>query len=139
VACREAPSFEEYIRDRLDWRSEAGRMLAALSKDTSLSNAVSMAIESLSTRQSREFRHLVDLFEPYCEWVEDWESKGWDVKFSGSFMVTLSPPASRNWSDLTVRGGHPSDEVVAAAIGVSSVKFEDVEFEPQIKISYCVR
>ncbi len=142
MACREAPSFEHYIKKRLSPRSEAGRTIAALSKDTSLSNAVSMAIESLPTGQSRELRHFVDLFEPYCEWVEDWEPKGWEMEtlFSGSSVstVTLLPPEGRDWRDLTARGAHPSDDVVAAAAGVLSVKLESVEHEPRVVIYFRV-
>jgi hypothetical protein len=135
MACREAPTFESFVQERLSPRSEAAKMIADLSKDTSLSNAVALTIEALPAGKSRELRHIVDLFEPYCEWVEDWEAKGWQIESSGSW-VTLVPPEGRDWNELCARKAHPSDEVVAAAAGVLSVKFEDVEFEPRIEISY---
>lgn len=138
MACREAPTFESFVRDRLSPRSEAAKMIADLEKDTSLSNAVALTIEALPTSKSRELRHIVDLFEPYCEWVEDWETKGWQIESSGAW-ITLTPPEGREWSELCARGGRPSDEVIAAAAGVPSAKFEDVEFEPRIEISYRAR
>ena len=91
MACREAPTFEEFVKKRLGSRSEAAKMIATLSKETSVSNAVAMTIEALSTRQSHELRHLVDLFDSYCEWVEDWEPAGWEIESSGS-RVLLRPP-----------------------------------------------
>jgi hypothetical protein len=138
MACREAPTFEEYIRKRLGSRSEAGKMIADLSKDTSLSNAVAMTIEALPATKSRELRHLVDFFEPYCRWVEDWEPKGWRIERSGSW-VTLQAPEGRHWDELSARRAHPSNDVVAAAVGVSSVEFDDVEFEPRIEITFRVK
>lgn len=113
-------------------------MITSLSKDTSLSNAVAMTIESLSASQSRELRHFVDLFEPYCEWVEDWEPRGWQIKSSGSSVTLFAPPGD-DWGGLCRRGAHPSNDVVAAGAGVSSVKFVDFDLEKlRIEISYHV-
>lgn len=138
MACREAPSFEDFISERLSPRSEAGKMIISLSKDTSLSNAVAMTIESLPASKSRELRHLVDLFELYCDWVEDWESKGWEIGVSGSWVMLLSPEG-RDWSELCARRAHPPDKVVAAGAGVSSVKYDDYDLTgTRVEITYRV-
>lgn len=133
MACREAPTFEDFIRRRLGARSEAAKMIASLSKDTSLSNAVAMTIEALPTRQSHELRHLVDLFEPYCDWVENWEPRGWEITPSSSHVL-LRPPKGYEWG----QGPHPNNDVIAAAAGVLAVRFDDVEFEPRVEVSFRV-
>lgn len=131
MACREAPTFERYINERISPRSEAGKVIASLAKDTSLSNAISLAIEALGTQKSRELRQIIDLFGPYCEWVEDWEPAGWEITSSRS-DVTLRPPKNYEWG----RGKHPNNDVVAAAAGVLAVRFDEVEFEPQTEVSF---
>jgi hypothetical protein len=136
MACRGAPSFEEFIKKRLGPRSEASKMITSLSKDTSISNAVAMTIEALSASQSRDLRHLVDSFQRYCDWVEDWEPRGWEIE-AGDWITLLGPPG-REWADLCARGAHPSDDVVAAAAGVSAVKFDDVVFDKRIEITFRV-
>jgi len=133
MACREAPTFEEFVKKRLGSRSEAAKMIATLSRDTSVSNAVAMTIEALPTRQSHELRHLVDLFDPYCEWVEDWEPAGWEIETSGS-RVLLRPPKNYEWG----RASHPNNDVIAAAAGVLGVRFDEVEFEPDVEVSFVV-
>jgi hypothetical protein len=133
MACREAPTFERYVSERIGPRSEAGKMIATLAKDTSLSNAISLAIESLPTSKSRDLRQIVDLFEPYCEWVEEWEPEGWEVEASRS-RVVLRPPSGYAWG----RDEHPNNDVVAAAAGVIAVRFDEVEFEPKLEVSFVV-
>lgn len=133
MACREAPTFERFVSERIGSRSEAGKMIATLAKDTSLSNAVSLAIESLSASKSRELRQIVDLFEPYCEWVEEWEPEGWEVKVSQSHVL-LHPPSGYAWG----RDEHPNNDVIAAAAGVLAVRFDEVEFEPKLEVSFVV-
>lgn len=133
MACREAPTFERFVSERIGPRSEAGKLLASLSKDTSLSDAVALAIETLSPRQSRELRQVAELFESYCEWVEEWEPSGWEIEASRS-RVLLRPPPNYEWG----RDEHPNDEVIAAAAGVLAVRFDEVEFEPQLEVSFVV-
>ena len=133
MACREAPTFEHYVSERISPRSEAGRVIASLAKETSLSNAISLAIEALGTSKSRELRQVIDLFEPYCEWVEDWESKGWEIEATRS-NVLLRPPSDYEWG----HGKHPNNDVVAAAAGVLAVRFDEVEFEPRTEVSFRV-
>lgn len=133
MACREAPTFERFVSERISPRSEAGKVIASLAKETSLSNAVSLAIEALSTQKSRELRQVVDLFESYCEWVEEWEPEGWRIDASRS-QVLLHPPKSYEWG----HGVHPDDDVIAAAAGVLAVRFEEVEFEPRLEVSFRV-
>jgi hypothetical protein len=137
MACREAPSFEDFISRRLSPRSEAGKMISTLSKDTSLSNAIAMTIEALPASKSRELRHLVDLFKLYCDWVEDWEPEGWEIEVSGSW-VTLLAPKGRDWGEVSRRGAHPPNNVVAVAAGVPSVQMEGAEYEPRVEISFRV-
>jgi hypothetical protein len=48
-------------------KTEAAREVTALARDTSLSNAVSLAIESLSTAESATLRRLVDAYMPWCQ------------------------------------------------------------------------
>jgi hypothetical protein len=103
-------------------------MITSLSKDTSVSNAIAMTIEALPTGQSRALRQLVNSFERYCDWVEDWEPKGWTIEATGSQVALEAPPGS-DWAELCCyRRKHPSNEVVAAAAGVSSVKFNNVRW-----------
>jgi hypothetical protein len=133
MACREAPTFERYVSERIGTRSEAGKMIATLAKDTSLSNAISLTIEALPAGKSRDLRQIVDLFEPYCEWVEEWEPEGWEVEVSRSHVI-LRPPKDYAWG----RAEHPNNDVVAAAAGVLGVKFDEVEFDPKLEVSFVV-
>jgi hypothetical protein len=136
MVCRDAPSFEDFVRERLSPRSEAGKMITSLSKDTSLSNAVAMTIESLSASKSRELRHIINSFELYCDWVEDWEPKGWEIGTSGSWVILLAPEG-RDWAELCARRAHPPDNVVAAGAGVSSVKYDDFDSTgTRVEITY---
>jgi hypothetical protein len=123
MACREPPTFESFVRERLGPHSEAAKMIADLVQDRSLSDAIPIAIQSLPTSKSRELRQIVDLFEPYCEWVEDWEPQGWKVERSGS-SVLLYPPKKYSWGHEE----HPSSDVIAAASGVIAVRYEGAEF-----------
>lgn len=134
MVCRgHAPTFEEYVKKRLPARSEAGKLVATLSKDTSISNAIALAIESLSTRASRELRQIVDSFEDHCRWVENWEAKGWRMRVDGDW-ITLSPPSDFAWG----YGKKPKDQVIAAGAGVRAVKFDDVSFEPKLEVTFRV-
>jgi hypothetical protein len=128
MACRQPPTFERYVLERLSPRSEAARMLADLAKDSSVSDAVPLVIESLPVQKSRELRQIVDLFEPYCEWVEDWETSGWEVERSGS-KVTVRLPKGYEWG----RGPHPRSEVIAAGAGVTAIRFEKVEHDDKYR------
>jgi hypothetical protein len=133
MACREAPTFESFVKKRLGPRSEAAKMIADLTKDTSLSDAIPIAIHSLPSGKSRELRQVVDLFEPYCEWVEDWEPKGWEIETSRS-QVILRPPKDFEWGHSV----HPDSDVIAAAAGVLAVRYEGAEFEPKIAVTFRV-
>lgn len=133
MACREPPTFESFVKKHLGPRSEAARLIADLTRDTSLSDAVPIAIQSLSTGKSRELRQIVDLFEPYCEWVEDWEPKGWEIERSGS-QVLVRPPGDFAWGHSV----HPDNDVIAAAAGVLAVRYEGAEYEPKIEVTFRV-
>ncbi len=68
--CPHPDSFEKYIRERFlrpHAKTEAAREVTALARDTSLSNAVSLAIESLPTAESATLRRLVDAYESWCQ------------------------------------------------------------------------
>jgi hypothetical protein len=133
MACREAPTFESFVRKRLGARSEAARMLALLTEDMSLSNAIPETIRSLSTQKSRELRQLVDLFDSYCEWIEEWEPQGWQVERSGS-NVLLHPPKNYEWGHAE----HPSSDVIAAAAGVLAVSYKGATFDPKVVATFHV-
>lgn len=64
MACRDAPSFEEYVREWMyGTKTEAAQEIWDLARDgTSLSDAVALAIESLPARKSAQLRRLVELF-----------------------------------------------------------------------------
>jgi len=133
MACRDAPNFESYIRARLDWDTEAGDAVAALSKDTSLADAVALAIESLPERDAEQLELLAAQFEPYCEWVEEWEPAGWSM-MKGHNRVSVYSPKSHDWGGSADR--YPSVEVIAAAAGFESVELDAVIFpgEPESKV-----
>jgi hypothetical protein len=104
-------------------------MIATLAEDTSVSDAIAMTIEALPPGQSRELRQIVDLFEAYCEWVEDWEPEGWEIERSDS-QVLVQLPKGYEWG----RGPHPRTEVIAAGAGVLAIRFEKVEYDPNYRV-----
>jgi hypothetical protein len=141
-SCRDAPSFEEYVRGWLyKTNTESADVIYDLVKSgDSLSNSVALTIESLPARKTARLRRLVELFEPYCEWVEDWKPKDWRIEdnynaTSGEVVAFL---ATGNWDKRnlphTRRGDViklgveiPSEDVIAAFHGVDSAKFLRIE------------
>ena len=149
MACRDVLSFEEYIREWMyGTHTEAAEEVYNLARGLaeegkpSLANAVALAIESLPSRKTARLRRLVELFEPWCEWKEDWESKGWQLtKYGdGRFVVTVPDDIEEDWwlkveetkgdADKE-RALFPDEELVAAATNRDSASYEKVHIGPQ--------
>lgn len=149
MACRDALSFEEYVREWMySTHTEASEEVYNLARDLereghpSLANAVALAIESLPARKTARFRRLVELFEPWCEWKEDWESKGWRLQKwdEGSVAVVVPDDIEEDWwlkveetkGDIEKeRLLFPDEELIAAATSRDSASFKKVHIGPQ--------
>ncbi len=120
MACRGAPSFEKYLRDRLlGSRSEVATVLAGLAKDVSLADAASLTLETLPRVKTKRLRQLVDSFESWCEWIEEWQPRGWSATMRGRRVSVLAPGKSpKDYFPM------PRGEVVAAAVDVDAVRFD---------------
>lgn len=116
MACGVA-DFEAYIRERLAHsKSEAARVvLEFVEKDrVSMGDAVLLAIEALPMRQTKELRHIVDLFESWCEWYDKWRPRGWKIAV-GHDGVAVAPPKKFDHRD----DAYPRFDVIEAAAGVA--------------------
>lgn len=140
MTCRGAPNFEEYVRGWIyKTNTEVVDVIYDLVKGgDSLSNAVALAIESLPARKTSHLRRLVELFEPYCEWMEEWEPKGWQIDDYGKGEAAAGI-ATKDWTDPLVERDSvvielgvdiPGEDVVAAFNGVDSAKFSRILDHP---------
>ncbi len=140
MRCRDVPNFEQYIRDwviRTD--SEAADVIRGFTKGgESMAQAVALTIESLPSRKTTRLRRLVELFEPHCEWMEDWASKGYRMQaYARGAVAAVAPPELtfdvKGDEDSTAPGkDFPSEEIVAAAMGVESAKFSLIKRQQQV-------
>lgn len=133
MACRDPASFDAYIRERLAGgnatghppttrkrqrslgpRSEAARVVFEfVEKDrVSMGEAVLLAIEALPASKTRELRRIVDLFEPWCEWIDEWFARGWTFKI-GYDGVIVVPPRTFDYHNKS----YPRIDVISAAVG----------------------
>ena len=128
MACRDPKNFDAYIRERLAAPSRAARSEAArvvldfADKDrVPMGEAVLLAIEALPASKTKQLRRIVDLFEPWCEWLDKWSEHGWSLDYprAGFVDVEMPPKVSVSFRD---RHTFPSDDVVAAAIGAEKVE-----------------
>jgi len=149
MACRDALSFEEYIREWMySTHTEASEEIYKLARDLereghpSLANAVALAIESLPTRKTTRLRRLVELFEPWCEWKEDWEQKGWRLqKWDESHVAVVVPDdIEEDWwlkveetkgDKAKERDLFPDEELIAAATSRDSASCQKPHIGPQ--------
>ncbi len=126
ASCHDMKVFAEYMRTRFlntGKKSAAVTAVSQFAKDAPLSEAVLLAIESLTTRESKELRRVVDQFHDYCEWHDTWKPLGWEArKDFGSTVLLASPPLGGALDDALRGLGVPSPQIIAAAVGVSSVK-----------------
>lgn len=110
-------------------RSEATHVLAQLAKDVPLSEAVLLAIESLGTRQSAHLRRAVELYEPWCEWRDDWASHGWRItRVRKNRAIRLVAPEDHPvvWGTMSQQD-LPDDDVVAAGADLDRVKLYSLQ------------
>jgi len=142
---RDYLSYKRYIERWLDSsRSDVAAFIreeVAVTWNGDVAMAVADALEHqerFPDRDTEELDRVQDLYESWCEWLDDWEPKGWQIDVSGS-NVTLTAPNGSEWKGLWRRGSHPSDDVIAAAAGVLSVKFKGAEsgFDPP-EVTYVV-
>ncbi len=122
ASCHDMKVFAEYMRTRFlntGKKSAAVTAVSQFAKDAPLSEAVLLAIESLTTRESKELRRVVDQFHDYCEWRDIWASGGWTAVRTKEHVVYItSPPIMRGRPPP----GWPSPRIVAAAVGASAVE-----------------
>ena len=123
-ACRDAHSFEDYMRERfMDSRSEAAETIRQLAQDVSFMDAVALTIDALRWAQTKRLRRIVELYEPWCEWKNEWVRRGWRLEWcTNPNYFKLIAPEQKNFFER--RDEAPSDDVAAAAAGFDRVKFE---------------
>jgi hypothetical protein len=123
-ACRDPRSFEDFMRERfMDSRSEAAETIRQLEKDVSFMDAVALTIDALRWPTTKRLRRIVELYEPWCEWQNEWRRRGWSLRWeiNPNYFTLLAPKSGPIFER---RDEAPSDDVAAAASGFDRVKFE---------------
>ncbi len=123
--CWAPANWEEYVRRWLDKSdTEVAEFVLDEAKETwdgDIGKAVNDALEHYSEWDLEELRRVLDLFEPWCEWREKWEPKGWQIDVRGDVIMLTSPPRYA-WGNEDC----PSRDAIAAAAGVTDVKLANV-------------
>ncbi len=131
ASCHDPRVFAAYMRERFlsGKKTTAVKVVEQLAKDQPLSEAVLNAIESLTTRESKDLRRVVDQFHAWCEWRDVWEPEGWTFEWPSQnpdVVLVVSPKLKDHPADAP----SPSNDVIAAALRASSAKTQNVNVIP---------
>lgn len=110
----------------MDSRSEAAETIRQLEKDVSFMDAVVLTIESLGASHTRRLRRIVELYEPWCEWQNEWVRRGWTIErdINPNYFKLISP--NKQGEYLQSREDAPDDDIAAAAAGFDRVRLEHI-------------
>ncbi len=131
ASCHDPRVFAAYMRERFlsGKKTTAVKVVEQLAKDQPLSEAVLNAIESLTTRESKDLRRVVDQFHAWCEWRDVWELDGWTIEHpprTQNLILLVSP----TFADYPENAPSPSSDVVAAAVRASSARMQSSNVIP---------